>query len=68
MANGAILKDGKFAGDGDGRGSQLGDCAGGENPRNDADGFSAEPPSLNWAMDDAFASCEFNKEYAPPSW
>ena len=47
LANGAMLKDGKFAGDGDGRGSQLGDCAGGENPKNDADGFCSEAPSRN---------------------
>jgi hypothetical protein len=42
-----MLKDGKFAGDGDGRGSQLGDWAGGENPRNDADGFSPELAKRN---------------------
>lgn len=49
--NGAMLKDGKLAGDGDGRGSQLGDCAGGVNPRNVADGFSVEAPMRNWLID-----------------
>jgi hypothetical protein len=60
-----MLKDGKFAGDGDGRGSQLGDCAGGENPMKDADGFCSEPASRNWPIEVAFASCEFINEYAP---
>jgi hypothetical protein len=32
-----MLKDGKFAGDGEGKGSQLGDWAGGENPKKGAD-------------------------------
>lgn len=63
LENGAMLKDGKFAGDGDGRGSQLGDCAGGENPKNEADGFSVEPPKRNWLIVVEFASCEFIKGY-----
>lgn len=61
LENGAMLKDGKLAGDGEGRGSQLGDCAGGEKPKKDADGFSAEPPKRNWLMELEFASCEFIK-------
>lgn len=58
-----MLNDGKFAGDGDGRGSQLGDWAGGENPINEADGFSAEPLNRKWLMEVEFTSCEFVKEY-----
>ena len=42
-----MLKDGKFAGDGDGSGSQLGDCVGGVNPRNEAEGLSVEAPKRN---------------------
>lgn len=60
--NGAMLKDGKFAGDGDGSGSQLGDCAGGEKPKKGADGFSVEPAKRNWCMGFEFAAFEFIKE------
>lgn len=66
LENGAMLKDGKFAGEGDGRGSQLGDCAGGENPKNDVDRLSAEPTRRNWLIEVGFASCGFINEYAPP--
>lgn len=58
-----MLKDGKFAGDGDGRGSQLGDWAGGENPKNDAEGLSPVPPRRNWFIEAEFASCWFINGY-----
>lgn len=65
LVNGAMLKDGKFAGEGDGRGSQFGDCAGGVKPKNEADGFSVEPPSRNWFSADELCSWEFITEYGP---
>lgn len=64
LGKGAMLKDGKFAGEGDGRGSQLGDGAGGVNPKNGADGLSVDPPRRNWLIEAGFASCVFINGYA----
>ena len=59
-----MLKEGKLAGDGDGRGSQPGDCAGGESPMKGADGFSAELPRRKWLIEVGLLSCGFINEYA----
>lgn len=63
LGNGGMLNDGKFAGDGGGRGSQLGDGAG-ENPKNGTDGLSAALPRRKLLMEDGFVSCGFISEYA----
>lgn len=65
FVNGAMLKVGKFAGDGDGRLSQPGDGAGGVSPGNGADGASAELPRRNWLIEEGFVSCGFNNGYVP---
>jgi hypothetical protein len=64
LENGGMLKEGKFAGEGDGRGSQPGDCAGGESPINGADGFSDTLPRRKWLIEVGLVSCVFIKEYA----
>lgn len=65
LEKGGMLKEGKFAGDGEGSGNQLGDCAGGENPIKEVDGFSVEFPIRKWFMELGFGSCAFIKGYAP---
>jgi hypothetical protein len=60
-----MLKEGKLAGEGEGRGNQLGDCPGGEKPMKEADGFSAEFPIRNWFIEVGFGSCVFIKGYEP---
>ena len=65
LENGCRLKEGKFAGDGDGRGSQPGDCAGGESPKNGAGGFSAELASRKWLAGEEPDSCGFTNANAP---
>ena len=63
LENGCKLKEGKLAGDGEGRGSHPGDCPGGERPRNGAVGFSAELPKRNWLAGEP-GSCGFTKAKA----
>jgi len=60
-----MLKEGKLAGEGEGNGSQLGDCAGGEKPMKEADGFSAEFPMRKWFIEVGLGSCVFIKGYVP---
>lgn len=59
-------KEVKFVGAGDGGGSQVGECAGGEKPMKWADGFSVEFPTRKLFKDAGFASCGFTKTYGLP--
>ena len=55
--NGAMLKDGKFVDDGNGRGNQLGDWVGGVKPKYEPGGLSADAPRRKWFMEVEFESC-----------